>query len=631
MKKKKVSKRSKKGNSKQKKQLPSKKIASNNNFPILIGLGIIFLLGIIIYSNSFDCAFHLDDRNSIVENMAIRDLSDLQAIWNYSNSRFIAYYTFAVNYHFGELGVYGYHLFNLFIHLINAGLIYGLTLLIFSTPALKQYAITKDKNIIAFFTALLFVSHPLATGSVTYIVQRMSSLVTLFYLLSVVLFMKSRLTKKGNLVKYGMLAIALISAVLAMYTKQNAFTLPFAIILVEICFFQTKKFSMNLKDYRVLLIIAAFVGITLIVLSNYTLSSLFSPLPINEQNNFISITPKNYLFTQFSVIVKYIQLLILPINQNLDYDFRISNSFFEIRTLLSFLFLLSLVILAIFQYNKNRIISFGIYWFFLTLSIESSIIPISDVIFEHRTYLPSFGFFIVLSSVLYVLLWKKYKIQAIAILIIVIGSNSFMTYERNKIWKTELSLWNDVISKSPNKARPYNSRGTHFNRENKFDKAIQDFNKAIELQPNYALAYYNRGVVFRKENKFDSALEDYSKAIELNPQYGDAYYNRGLIFFNDKKYDIAVENYSQAIELSPKHFKAYTARGQISVMQEKYVEGIRDLSKAIELNPDYSIAYANRGVAEKNLGNREKACLDFKRAMELGLKQVEQQYIQNCQ
>jgi Tfp pilus assembly protein PilF len=562
--------------------------------------------------------------------MAIRDLSDLQAIWNYSNSRFIAYYTFAINYHFGELGVYGYHLFNLIVHLINAALVYFLTLLIFSTPAIKKYAITKDKNIIAFITALLFVSHPLATGSVTYIVQRMASLVTLFYLLSLAFYIKARLIPKFNLSKYGLLAVALISFVLAMYTKQNAFTLPFVIMLIEICFFSTKRVTINLKDYRVISVIAGFVIMTLVILSNYSLANVFKPIQPDVTNNFTLISPLNYLLTQFSVIVKYIQLLILPINQNLDYDYRLSSSLFELRTFVSFLFLLSLVVLAIFQYKKNRIITFGVFWFFITLSIESSFIPISDLIFEHRTYLPSFGFFIVLSSIIYALLWEKRKNYAIAIFAIIIISNSYLTYERNKVWKDELTLLEDVISKSPNEARNYNNRASIYMSQKRYNEAMDDLNIALELRPQYGDAYYNRGLIFSYDKKYDSALENYNKAVELIPDHFMAYNNRGLVHKTNNNLNKAFQDFNKAIELKPNYDMAYTNRGTIHMLKNKYLDGIQDFTKAIELNPNLAAAYVNRGVAESRLGNKEKSCQDYKRAIELGYTQVEQWYNQNC-
>ena len=138
-------------------------------------------------------------------------------------------------------------------------------------------------------------------------------------------------------------------------------------------------------------------------------------------------------------------MLILPINQNLDYDLPISTGFFEIRTLLSFIFLLSLVATAVVLFNKHRVISFGIFWFFLTVSIESGIIPIDDLIFEHRTYLPSFGFFLILVYCVHFSLWNNYKSVAIGILVGIIGVNSILTFERNKVWESDLTLWSDAL------------------------------------------------------------------------------------------------------------------------------------------------------------------------------------------
>jgi hypothetical protein len=222
----------------------------------------------------------------------------------------------------------------------------------------------------------------------------------MFYLLSLALYMKGRLANNRNISTYLFFTGSLVAGVLAMLTKENAFSLPFAILLVELFFIRTKKLSINFRDYRVILSIIALLGIIILILLLFS-SHIFKPIPPVRYGNAYTVTPLNYFFTQFSVIVKYIQLLFLPINQNVDYDFPISNTFFEIRTLLSFIVLLSLIVLAILSFKRYRIISFGIFWFFLTLLIESSFIPLNDLIFEHRTYLPSFGFFLILTSGIY--------------------------------------------------------------------------------------------------------------------------------------------------------------------------------------------------------------------------------------
>ena len=583
----------------------------------ILGIAIIILLGIIIYSNSFKCVFHFDDLNSIINNSAIQDLSNIKAWWNYSSNRPVGYFTFAVNYHYGQLNVWGYHLVNLIIHLSTACIVMWLTQLIFSTPALKDSPISKHKKTLALLTALLFVSHPLATQSVTYIVQRMASMVAMFYLLSIALYVKGRLLEKGG-TKYFWFVGALVSAVLALLTKENAYTLPFAIMLVEIFFLQRKKFVINFKDYRIILVIIAFLSIIILMFYRFSLN-IFNSIPPKNGNDY-TITSTNYLLTQFSVIVKYIQLLFLPINQSVDHNIPLSTCFFEIRTLLSFLFLLSLVILAILLFKRNRLVSFGIFWFFLTLIIESSIIPIDDIIFEHRTYLPSFGFFLILSSIIYILFWKKNKYLALSIFLSLILLNSVLTFQRNKIWKDDITLWNDVISKSPEKPRPYVVRGFVNYNLGQMDNAISDFSKAIELNPKYKDAYNNRSIAYCQRNQFDKAIGDYTKAIDLDPLYTAAYYNRGIAYENLKQWDKALIDFTKAIELNPIYAEAYCNRGVANRNLGNVENAIADYSKAIEINSTYNVAYSNRGIVYDKLEKWDKAISDYTKAIELDPK-----------
>jgi protein O-mannosyl-transferase len=611
----------KKGNSKPvqtRKSTPPKGTAakvknSGKSYANLLGIVIIIALGIMVYSNSFHCTFHFDDTSNIVENPKIQNLSDVKAWWNFVPTRPIGNLTFALNYHFNKLDVTYYHWVNLIIHLINACLAGWLVLLIFSSPAMRDHKLARHKKALAFFTALLFVSHPLATQSVTYIVQRLASLVTLFYLLSLALYAKARLTEKANKKKYLLFAGAFLSALLAMFTKEISFTLPFAILLFEFFFLRTRKLSINFKDYRIILLIIAIVSIIIIIPLRVT-DNVFKPIP-PEQGHTYTVTSYNYLLTQFSVIVKYIQLLFLPVNQMLDYDFPISNNFFELRTILSFLLLLSLLVLAIFLFKKQRIISFGIFWFFLTLSVESSIIPIPNLIFEHRTYLPSFGFFLILSSVVLVLFADKKRNLAYLILGLIIISNSYLTYERNKVWKNDVTLWNDNIRKAPNKVRPYMTRAWWFVHDQQWEKALADYTKALTINPNYADLYYARGNVYGYMKLYDKSIADLSKAVELYPEYAVAYYNRGNQYKNSNQWLRAIADYSKAIAINPEFNDAYSNRGSTYVSLNEWDKAIADFSKAISITPDNANYYFNRGSTYGSMSKWEQAIADYTSAI----------------
>jgi regulator of sirC expression with transglutaminase-like and TPR domain len=585
-------------------QKPVKQV-KKNRYVDLAGLAIILILGVKIYSNTFDCSFHFDDYINIVNNTNIRNILDVKTWWNFNSTRPIGTFTFALNYHFNQLDIKYYHLVNLIVHLINTCLIWWLTLLIFSSPAMKDQPIAKDKKQIAFLTALLFVSHPLATQSVTYIVQRLTSMVAMFYLLSIALYVKARVSDKGNKSKAILIIGSMVSAVLAMLTKENAFTLPFAILLTEIFFLRTmKQFSINFRDYRVILITATLLGMIMIIPLKFSFS-IFNPLPPMLGHAY-TITSFNYFLTQFSVIVKYIQLLFLPVNQVLDYDFPISTTFFEIRTLLSFLVLLSLIVLAIFSFKRYRIISFGIFWFFLTLSIESSFIPISDLIFEHRTYLPSFGFFLILSSGIYLLFWNRYKYIAIAIFIIIIGSNSYLAYERNKVWKDDLTLWSDNVEKTPNLPRPLLTRGFVYGNLGQYDKAIADFSRVIEIDPKSKEAYYDRGIAYATIGQVNKSIADYSRLIEIDPRYAKAYSNRGADYFNLGQLDKAIADYTVAIAIDPNYPDAYYNRGLAYGKLGKWENAIADYTRLLEIDPNNSNAYSNRQDAYEKLQEIKK-------------------------
>lgn len=586
----------------------------NNSLFIGLGILLIVIIGLKIYSNTFDGSFQFDDKHNIIDNEAIKSLSNIKQMWDINHSRFLAFYSFALNYHFDELNVEGYHKINLMIHLINACLVFWIARLMFASPVLKNLPIAKHAKSISLITALLFVSHPLATGAVTYIVQRMASMVAMFYFLSVAFYMKGRVSESK--VKYLFFGGAIISAICALLTKENAYTLPLVIILIELFFFNTKTIAINFKDKKVIGAMIGIVAFIVFVFANFSLSVL-KPIAPSTFNSY-TITPANYFFTQLSVIVKYIQLLFIPINQNVDYDFHLSNSLFEIPTFINGVILLSLLILAVYLYNRNRMISFGIFWFFITLSIESSFIPISDLIFEHRTYIPSFGFFIILTAGIYGLAWDKFKYALLVFFAILICVNSVLAYQRNNVWKDDISLWSDAVSKSPNKERPYLNRGYAYGNRKQWDSAIADFTKVNEIRPKYhAAAYYNLGIAYWTIGQKDKSMENYSMAISADSNYTEAYYGRGVCYYYLNEPEKAIADYTKALSINPKLESVYYNRGITYANLRKYPEAIADYNSAIDINPNNFNLYFNRAIAYGNMNQWDKAVTDLTKVLQL--------------
>jgi len=372
----------------------------------LLSLLSIIVVGALVYSNTFNASWHFDDSIAITENWTLRDL---KGCFNsiFTGNRTVGFFSFALNYHFGKLNVVGYHIVNIFIHIVNAILVYSLVMVTLKTPVMAKNRFANHSRFLALASALIFVSHPIQTQAVTYITQRFTSLATLFYLLSLVLFVKARLSiiqgkKFFSPVHIVCYCLSLFSAFLGMHTKEITFTLPILILLYEFLFIESSLRSWSKR----LIYLLPFLLALAIIPANLGLFEKIGDKPlgdvIGEIREQVQETPLisrgDYLLTQFNVIVTYIRLLFLPMNQNLDYDYPIARSLFQFPTFLSFLFLLVLVILAVYLFLKDyRLISFATFWFFITLSVESSIIPIRDVIFEHRVYLPSVGFVMIMA------------------------------------------------------------------------------------------------------------------------------------------------------------------------------------------------------------------------------------------
>jgi tetratricopeptide (TPR) repeat protein len=669
---------------------------------------VIAIVGIISYSNSFNVPFQFDDYFNISENPIIKDPGNFTSSlsgYQYNPRRYLGYLSLALNYRYGGLDVRGYHIVNLLIHLINATLVYFLVLLTFRTPYFKSekleerskksevsskkedagkgpdtdglslltthyslFTIPGSRSFVAFFSALLFVAHPIQTQAVTYIVQRFTSLAALFYLLSMVMYIKGRLSaisgqqsaensrftihdSRFTIILY---LLSLFSAVLAMKTKEIAFTLPIMILLYEFIFFRS-----TLK--RKLIVLVPI----LLTLAIIPLSMLHIDKPLGELLSDLSeksrlqtdMSRGDYLATEMRVIVTYIRLIVFPINQNLDYGYPIYRSFFSPPVFLSFLFLSGLIGTAVYLLYKSRwaattvsskklevssdqaeaegdrsgndlpftthyslltihysrLIAFGILWFFLALSVESSFIPIVDVIFEHRLYLPSIGAFVALSAALFAAAmraksrWPNSERAIIPLVVIIVLILSAATFARNRVWQDKTRLWEDVVRKSPGNARAHNNLCFVYLGNGKTDQAIQQCTAALGLLPDYLDARINLGVAYNARGMYDKAIEHFLIALSMDPDDADAHNNLGIAYVSKGMFDEGIKHYQIAVSLSPDYAEAYSNLGVAYASKGLFDKARENFEYAIRLKPDYFEAYHNLALLYEKMGDYEKA------------------------
>lgn len=543
-------------------------------------IAIILLLGIAAYANSLAVPLHLDDESAVrIVNTANTGLFSIRGF--ILKARWFTDATFSLNRYLHGERVLGYHLLNLAIHLSTATVFYLFVRR--AIEALKQtfQASGDDEGaefllrFIPFAAAALFVSHPVQTQAVTYIAQRYTSLTTLLYMGSLLSYLLARLSFEngggtGRVWRCG--GACLLLALLAMKSKEIAFTLPIMAAAIEFALFKGRM----LRNRR-LLIPAALL---LLVIPLQLLYLHGSENPERLLQNIQSATTEtrnisraDYLLTQFRVVATYLRLLVLPVRQNLDYDYPVYHSLFDAPVIASLLLHISLAGLALALFVRSerrcasgnlsagipmRLASLGIFWFYLALSVESSVIPIRDVIFEHRLYLPSIGFFTAVTAGLagFAGHRQRYRAAACAAAVLLPLALAAGTFARNRTWSNELVMWQDVLSKSPDKARAQYSVGLLYYRRFLPEKSLPHLVRALEIESlkekhwdtlNAAIS------ILRGYSGRSAAVKEYHE-VETGARaawMAGSYNNLGLAYEHLGNRYLARDNYLKAAAADP--------------------------------------------------------------------------------
>jgi protein O-mannosyl-transferase len=575
----------------------------------LLALFSILAAGALAYGNSFTVPFVLDDISSIVGNPLVRDFSFQ------FKSRIIGDLSFALNYWLHGLDLAGYHAVNLLIHLLNGLLVYAVVLTTVRTPRFNSLHVHASAVCLAgTAAALLFVLHPLQTQAVTYLAQRVTALATLFYLLSVLAYARGRLAGGANK-RLGWFLGSGVAAVLAMLSKEIAFTLPLALALYEFSFF-VAPLRQRITALAGIGVSILVVPVSLILSRGLTGDVLGDLGRLTAETSVIS--RGEYFLTQFRVVATYLRLVFIPAGQNLDYDFPISRSLVEPVTLGSALLIGSLFCAVIWLWLRARrmtadtgtfsrerlLIAFGGGWFFLALAVESSIIPITDVIFEHRMYLPMAGIAFLLAG-LVVLLARRVTGAGRQVLLGVGLVLSLLllvaTWQRNRVWSSEISLWEDVVAKSPAKVRARGSLGLAYKSAGRIEEALRQFEETVHLKPNDAVSRNNYGTILLDLKRYPVAVEQFQSAMKLGSRNTKVPYNLGIALAQLKRFPEAESAYRQALALNAAYDPAWNNLGIALFQQGKMKEAVAAFREAVRLNAGNDGARANLERVEQLL------------------------------
>lgn len=552
---------------------------------VLAAAAILVMLGV-AYGGTLHHSFHFDDYNIIVNNDRIHRL-DLPTIASSNYFRPVLFITFALNHHFGGTDPFGYHLVNLGLHLLNMVLIfYLISILIRQVNRQAGDGGNGWQSVPPFAPALLgtaiFGLHPMQTESVTYIASRSSVLCASFVLLSVVTFLAARIDGKDGPVppvrRWLWLIIATIFFVLGVATKELGICLPPILLILEYFLFSrgatVGRMAGNIVRYHLPFLVLILVG------AGLRLAFMFR---LHNPGEFRS--PWHNLLSQFRVVSRYIVMTFIPVNQNVDPDIRTSESLFEPFVLLSLLLILTLLVLGWVLRKRQPLASLGLFIWFIALLPTSSIIPLRDLMAEHRVYLPMVGAALLAASLPGILAPRSGQAGRIALAAsLVVGlALSAVTFERNKVWKNELTLWENCVALSPVKERPVMHYANAISGTGRAAEAKQLYEKVLEINPDNATVRYNLGIIYKQLGDYERGVEEWRKVARSEPGHPNVHINIG--------------NY---------HF----SRGELEQAHKQFQAEIRH-------NPRNPLGHFNMGNYWRRVGDKERAARQWLKTLQL--------------
>ena len=575
-------------------------------------IALIVVLGIAAYFNTLDNGFHYDDEHSILENHHVRSLLNLPAFFldpgTFSGLpqarmyRPVLLVTYALNYAVGGYEPFGYHLVNLFLHLLNVLLVWRLA-----------GALGNGRG--ALCGALLFLLHPVMTEPVNYISSRSSLLAASFCLVALLLMVRQRQAR------WGAAAIA-ASFAAALGAKSIAVSwLPLAAAYVWLWG--------RRELWRLWLAPAAIAVVYILFTRSMIADAVLTPVRSHGVQ----------WATQVKAGIYYLWTVIMPTSLSVEPQFLPGG--FELSVGVAALALVSLSAVVARGWRTDRLLAFAGIWFFVTL-LPASLVPLYILVNEHRLYLPMVGVALAVGNVAA----GRYRLPlVVALLAVLLGH----TVQRNRQWVDGETLWADAVAKGPLMARPHANLGKSYLEQGRHADAARVSNRAIELDPTMERAHYNLGTARLQEGKPDLAIAHYRRALELRPDlfearnnmgnalqelgrlreavaaYGEAakllprpqvFHNMGSALLRLGDHEAASDRFRQALALDPGMRESYLGLSKAQRRAERHRNAVATLETALRRWPGDQVLWRMAGEAHAALGEGEKAMRAFRRGGE---------------
>ncbi len=637
----------------------------------LIVLSLIGVATFGIYINSINNEFHYDDQPTIVQNSAIRSLSNVPSFFlskqafstdelfaSPKHYRPVLLTSYAINYALDELNPPIYHLTNILLHIVSTFLVYFIVLKLSS------------HHLAASLSSLIYGLHPIHTEALNYISARSSLLSGFFYLLAFYSFIQFRLSQLERTKIYiSYYFLFLLAFLLSILSKEVAVTLPLIIAVYDL-YYSMKNLKGRLRQF-ILAYVPLLLGLLFYLSLGHVDKMIWGILQGNGTRDFGS-----HLLIQAKVTVQYLLLFLWPMELTPDHRILPADSAWDIGVLSS-LSVIGLILFAVYrlfraQSTEAKACSFGLLWFLIT-SLPTILVSLNLPMQEHRFYLPAVGLALATGVGLSVLIGRGVqptsaiqnhstitmrRMGAIVLCVFMITAYGILIVRQNRIWKDDLTLWSYAASLPSAGFRAYVNLGTAYEREGRLELAIQSYEKALEIAPDFFAAHYNIALVYQKLGKTGLAIVHYQAALQINPVFPLAYYGLGMAYVTTGQYDPAKKAFEEVLRLEPSHLPSKSALGWLYIAQgfpdlaepyfgqvlsvhpdslrdrlglatiynqrHEFDKAIPEYERVLQTDPDNMLAHYHLGLVYEELGQKEKAVSQYRTVLAIADKKGKQ-------
>lgn len=514
------------------------KSEASARFPAWAAVLLIVAAGAVVYSNSFDGIFVFDDEPAIEHNPNLRTLWPLTTSMaapadTTLSGRPVASLSFAIDHALWGGDVAGYHATNLVIHILCSLLVLGLVRRTLRTPSLSP-TFARSAMPLAAIIALLWLVHPLQTGSVTYLVQRVESLMGLFYMAT--LYCAVRALDAESRARRGFSAAAVVACALGMGAKEVMATAPLMVMLWD------RQFAPDRARSRRGLY-GALAGTWTI------LAALLAggPRSASVGFGFADWPWWRYLMTQAGIVAHYLRLSFFPSPLVLDYEWPAAAGLAQVA--LPGASILALLAATAWGLVRRRPAAFLGAWFFVILAPTSSVVPIvTEIAAEHRMYLPLAAVIAAVVLAVFAAAPARVGVAAAAAVAVLFGA---LTHRRNADYHDYDRIWSDTIAKRPRNARARNNYATSLLAQGRHAEAVPHLRVAVAERPGFVEAEANLGAALSALGSLDEGTAHLRRAVELRPDFGSAHRNLGEAYAMQRRFGEAAASYSKALESLP--------------------------------------------------------------------------------